>query len=188
MEYTVTDAAAKTVALTNARYDEGYGRDVVIPANVAEGGTEYMVTAVGDNAFYSQNWVSSVSLPESLTSIGSYAFSGTAIKEIDIPESVTSIGECAFANTAIVEALLPESITSVSNGLFSWCTYLAKVEFKGEITSIGQSAFGACFSLTGITIPESVTSIGDGAFFNCEKLMNVTVPCGKHRPQCFRRL
>ncbi|MBD5137330.1 MAG: leucine-rich repeat protein [Lachnospiraceae bacterium] len=117
-------------------------------------------------------------IPESVTSIGDYAFSGfTGLESITIPESVTSIGRGAFNScTGLKSITIPESMTSIGEGAFYGCTGLKSITIPKSMTSIGEGAFEDCTGLKSITIPESVTSIGDYAFYGCTGLKSITIP------------
>ena len=108
-------------------------------------------------------------IPESVTSIGIFAFSGCrSLSEITIPDSVTSIGYNAFRDCPIETAKIPAIA----------CSYIKNDKLKTvEITSgdsIGNYAFYDCSSLTSVTIGNSVTSIGEWAFRNCSSLKSIT--------------
>ena len=114
------------------------------------------VTVTGGNilkgAFYNCSSLTDITIPDSVTSIGSSAFDGcSSLTSITIPNSVTSIGDDAFEN----------------------CSSLTSITIPNSVTSIGGGAFRGCSSLTSITIPNSVTSIGDDAFYNCSSLENI---------------
>ena len=117
-------------------------------------------------------------IPNSVTSIGMYAFSGcTTLTSITIPDSVTSIGGGAFGDCASLESItIPDSVTSISWAAFRGCASLTSVTIPDSVTSIGVSAFLDCTSLTSVTIPNSVTSIGYQAFFGCTALTSITIP------------
>ena len=88
-----------------------------------------------------------------------------------IPDSVTSIGNYAFYGcSSLTSIIIPDSVTSIGNRAFMDCTSLTSVTIPDGVTSIGDYAFSGCSSLTSITIPESVTSIGDKAFGSCNSL------------------
>ena len=104
--------------------------------------------------FLSAKSDSSYTIPNSVTSIGSYAFSGcNNLTSITIPNSVTSIGSYAF----------------------SGCDNLTSITIPNSVTSIGSYAFSDCYNLTSITIPNSVTSIDYDAFYRCTNLTSITV-------------
>ena len=101
----------------------------------------------------------------SVTSI-SYAFSGcTGLTSITIPDSVTSIDDYAFWGcTGLTSITIPNSVTSIGSKAFSGCTGLISVTIPDSVTSIGSYAFYDCTGLMSIVIPKSVTNIGDEAF------------------------
>ena len=90
--------------------------------------------------------IESYIIPDSVTSIGDYAFSGcSSLSNIVIPDCVTDIGKCAFSH----------------------CSSLSNIVIPDSVTSIGNDAFLRCSSLSNIVISDSVTSIGNGAFLGC---------------------
>ena len=122
--------------------------------------------------------ITSVSLPDGLTSIENAAFSWcSSLTSITIPNSVTSIGWGAFEYCSSLSSVtIPNSVTSIRDLAFSWCSSLTSITIPNSVTSIGYAAFSGCSSLTSITIPNSVTSIGDFAFSGCSSLSSVTIP------------
>ena len=96
---------------------------------------------------------------------------------VTIPNSVTSIGSSAFSNcSGLTSVTIPNSVTSIGNSAFRNCSGLTSVTIPNSVTSIGSSAFSGCNGLTSVTIPNSVTSIGNYAFKNCSGLTSVTIP------------
>ena len=136
------------------------------------------VTSIGNYAFSNCSGLTSVTIGESVTSIGNYAFSNcSGLTSVTIGESVTSIGDYAFYQCSkLTSVTIPNSVTSIGNGAFESCSSLTSVTIPNSVTSIGNSAFGYCSSLTSVTIPNSVTSIGDYAFYSCSSLTSVTIP------------
>ena len=115
-------------------------------------------------------------IPNSVTSIDYYAFSGrSGLTSVTIPNSVTSIGEGAFwLCSGLTSVTIPNSVTSIGSFAFHGCTGLTSVTIGNSVTSIGDGAFRACSGLTSVTIPNSVTIIGGNAFYNCKGLTSVT--------------
>ena len=138
----------------------------------------YPVTEIGGRAFAGRNWITGVTIPDSVTSIGDSAFYGCrSLTSITIPDSVTSIGDSAFYGCrSLTSITIPDSVTSIGWGAFGSCSSLTSIAIPDGVTSIGDSAFEGCSSLTSIAIPDSVTSIGWGAFEFCSGLMSITIP------------
>ena len=120
----------------------------------------------------------SITIPDSVTSIGDKAFSWCeSLQSVTIPDSVTSIGDRAFYHCDFLQSVtIPDSVTSIGNEAFSGCESLQSVTIPDSVTSIGRSAFSGCESLQSVTIPDSVTSIGDWAFFCCSSLQSISIP------------
>ena len=135
--------------------------------------------SICDQAFLWQcSSLQSVTIPDSVTSIGDRAFSWcTSLQSVTIPDSVTSIDESAFSwCTSLQSVTIPDSVTSIDESAFSWCTSLQSVIIPDSVTSIGDRAFWGCTSLQSVIIPDSVTSIGNKAFSDCKSLQSVTIP------------
>ena len=93
-----------------------------------------------------------------------------------IPDGVTSIGSWAFSGADITYIKIPEGVRSIENGAFYNCGELKSVVFPNSLKVIGVQAFSECASLTDFTIPDSITFIGDEAFSNCSSLTNICIP------------
>ena len=132
---------------------------------VVREGTE----VICDGAFGYCKYLQSITIPNSVTSIGDEAFSDCdSLQSITIPNSVTSIGDKAFSDCKSLQSVtIPNSVTKIGDEAFSGCESLQSVTIPNSVTSIGDYAFGWCKSIQSITIPNSVTKIGDGAFSGC---------------------
>lgn len=101
---------------------------------------------------------------------------GKLVTDLVIPDSVTSIGNYAFENCSSFKSItLPDSVTNIGSSAFSGCTSLASISLPDSVTNVGYSAFRDCTSLKSVTIPDSVTSIGNYAFENCDSLEKVYI-------------
>ena len=131
-----------------------------------------------DSAFSMCNFLTSIIVPNSVTSIGEGAFSGCILLfKIIIPNSVTSIGDLAFMDSnALSHIVISNSVTSIGDGTFYGCNSLTNIVIPDSVTSIGDIAFSGCRSLSNIVIPDSVTSIGDYVFEGCTSLSNIVIP------------
>ena len=134
------------------------------------------VTSIGDYAFTGTGDLTGITIPNSVTSIGREAFSYcTKLAGITIPNSVTSIDLEAFKYCrGLTSIVIPNSLTSIAN-LFYGCENLKSVTIPNSVTNI-SGAFHECRSLTNIKIPDSVTVIGDGAFYECRGLKDIVIP------------
>ena len=136
----------------NSTYPSG---DLTIPETVTYNNTVYSVTGITEYTFYDCRGLTSVTIPNTVKSIGCLAFMYCRnIKTVNIPDSVTNI----------------------ENGLFEYCDSLVSITIPNSVTEIGERAFMECVSLAEITIPDSVTSIGYEAFSNCHNLKTINIP------------
>lgn len=131
-------------------------------------------------AFYNCTMLTSIVIPDSITTIGEGAFYNcTGITSIGIPDSVTTIGKSAFSNcTSLTNIEIPAGVTEFDEYTFYHCASLASVIIGDNVTSIGPYAFANCISLTSITIPNSVSTIYYNAFNGCSKLASVRLGSG----------
>jgi len=135
------------------------------------------VTSIGDFAFYKCSSFTSITIPDSITSIGRSAFCCCSLTSITIPDSITSIGKSAFSSCeSLTSITIPNSVTYIGDYAFQDCDSLTSITIPKNVTSIGDYAFAWCYDLTSITIPNSVTSIGDSAFLECTSLTSITIP------------
>ena len=115
-----------------------------------------------------------------VTTIGHAAFFNSAVTSVTIPDSVTSISDSAFINCPqLTNISIPNSVTYIGFSAFNSCTSLKSITLPSSLSTIQSYAFCNCGNLETIRIPVSVTSIGNNAFADCPSLMTVTYPGSK---------
>ena len=161
--------------------------DINIPSEL----DHHSVTGLGDYSFATEENgsplydihhynIHSVTIPESVTSIGQSAFEACfSLDSLIIKDAATSIGESAFDGCSHLTTLsLGKNITTIGDYAFQRCSYLTNVTIPQSVTSIGASAFANCSNLRTITIPEKVTTIESDTFTGCSNLESITLPAG----------
>lgn len=114
-----------------------------------------------------------------VTRIGNGAFRDRKISSITIPDSVRSIGDSAFASCKLLtNIIIPNSVTDVGNSAFEYCNSLTNIVIPNSVTNIGDSVFANCKLLTNVILPDNMNSIPKQMFYSCESLKNVTIPSG----------
>lgn len=171
LEYTELEDG--TLEVICPYYNRSRLTNVVIPSEM----NGKKVTRIGDSAFCDCKKITNVTIPNSIKSIGDFAFRESALSSLTIPDGVTSIGEFAFVDcTKLSSIVIPNGVTNIEVSTFSGCTSLTSVTIPDSVTAIGSSAFSKCTSLTSITIPEGVTTIDRYAFSGCTNLATVSLP------------
>ena len=136
------------------------------------------VTSIGKRAFDGCSALTTLSLGEKIKTIGNYAFENcTSLTGVTIPQSVTSIGYYAFEGCTNLNPLtIKGPITSMGNYAFAGSTYLTSLTLYDDIQTIGNFAFLGSTSLKTVTLPKNLTSIGEYAFACCSELESITIP------------
>ena len=154
--------------------------DLAAWCNISFGNYKSNPLYYGPRLYLNDQEITDLVIPEGVTSIGNYAFSGcSGLTSVDIPNSVTSIGHSAFRNcSSLTTVTIPNSVTSIGDYAFSGCSGLTSVTIIPESMtsiSIGNYAFQNCSGLTSVDIGSRWrTTIGSYAFANCEDLEVVT--------------
>jgi hypothetical protein len=131
------------------------------------------VASIGDYAFYETYALQTVHLPSTLHSIGTRAFSmpdgmsqyAGSLTSVNLPDGLTTIGESAFRETKITSVTIPGSVTNLGIAAFAVMPELTSITIlPGALTTIGPYAFSTIPKLASITLPDNITVIADGAF------------------------
>ena len=184
------DFNQKTAEVTNN--PNKYSGTVNIPETVTYNDVIYSVTSIGYQAFYKCSGLTSVTIGNSVTSIGNQAFRSSDLTSVTIPNSVISIGNDAFFCCSGLEKVIVPDIAAwcgiAFGNIYANPLYYAKHLYSNEtteitnliipnsVTSIEYGAFYGCSALISVTIPNSVTSIGESTFEGCSGLTSVTIP------------
>ena len=131
---------------------------------------------IGKGAFQDCTSLTEVVLGSRLETVSQSAFRDSALEKINLPDSVAVIERYAFYRTRLTEIKLPSNLSSVAKYTFYGCERLTKVEFSRRIDGIGEYAFSSCRSLSSVVITERVEIIGDYCFSECASLEKVFVP------------
>lgn len=163
--------------------------NMVLPSSVYYQGSYYTVKIIGDETFFDCIGLTSITIPQSVSSIESYAFDRcTGLTSITIPQSVTSMGENPFLRCSNLAHISVESGNTVYDSRNN-CNAIIRTNtnqlvvgcisstIPNSVTSIGRRAFQGS-GITSIDIPNSVTLIGDVAFCWCGSLTNVNTGDG----------
>ena len=122
--------------------------------------------------------IHSVTIPESVTSIGKYAFARcSSLTSLKLGENIKTIGDHAFYYCIKLESVtIPQSVTFMGDRAFTGCAQLNSLTINDAAISIGDWTFDECYKLTTLSLGEKIKTIGDYAFYDCRILNNVTIP------------
>ena len=126
-------------------------------------------TTISDRAFSAYGSLQSITIPESVTSIGADVLYGcNELREI--------IGWRPGLPTNVGRIVISTSVAEIGDSVFSGCDALTTLTIPDTVETIEANAFSGCWALTVLTIPDSVRAIGDNAFSGCTSLAHITLP------------
>ena len=172
-----------------------YSGDIIIPEQFLYDDINYTVTSIGGHAFENCNSLTSITIPNSIKSIGEYAFYKCAVSAVKVYDLTAwcNIDFKGFAasplqyahrlyvnDEEIVDLVIPSNVTTINKDAFKGCTSITSVTFPNNVTSIGYESFYGCTNLTSATIGDNnnnvaSTIIGFRAFSRCIGLESVTI-------------
>ncbi|MBR5288156.1 MAG: leucine-rich repeat domain-containing protein [Clostridia bacterium] len=172
---------------TLVSFDAGTGTSAAIPAEV----NGLPVSAIAERAFENETTLVSITMPESITEIGSYAFKNcSSLSAITLSDNLKVLGGEAFYGCSSLTAItIPAGVTEIRGNTFQNCSKLKTVTLHDGITSIHAYAFNNCKTLESITLPVGITEIRANTFEGCASLKAIAIPEGVTRiaAHAFRR-
>ena len=166
--FTYSTLADGTLSITGYKGTKTY---VTVPSEI----DGRQVTAISTGAFQENNLITHISIPDSVTYIGDYAFAGCEnLVSVILPNNITSLENSTFSGCQnLADIIIPDSVTTIGGWVFWGCHSLSNITIPDNVTSIGRFTFSGCFNLASIIIPASVASIEDSVFFTCDSLDSV---------------
>lgn len=162
------------VTYKNTAYNS-YSGYISIPSSINVNGKTYAVIRIGDYAFKNCTGVTGVSLPSSISSIGTDGFAGSGLVNANFPNSLTEVGASAFMDCkSLKNVTFGTGLTEISPFMFIRCTALEYIAIPNSITRIRYDAFQDCSSLKTVSIGTGITAIEHHAFAQCSALKWVT--------------
>lgn len=167
IRYHITDAEAKTVAVTTATSTNPYSGEVVIPAAITYNGTTYSVTEIEKKAFYESEIVG-ISVPSTISSIGDYAFEYCAsLKHVAIEDGTTTLtlGTDLFTFSPFETLYIGRDLYfSTSYTPFSYNAngnnHIVSVEIGSKVTAIPNNLLYNCTNIKSLIVGSGVLSVG----------------------------
>ena len=129
------------------------------------------------NAFSQNSALQAVTFNDGLDGIGGSAFSNTGLTTVTLPNSLTYLGSSAFSSCKDLASIsIGTGITEIPYNCFSGCNALTSVDLPEHVTSIGGGAYSYCNGLVSITLPDHIQTVGASAFASCSNLEEVVIP------------
>ena len=140
-------------------------------------GDDYQVTGIAANAFSNNTRITSITIPETVRTIGSNSFAGcTNLKTVVLPEYLDRIEDSAFYNCRMLREIeIPNTVSYIGSQAFYYCSSLQQINIPTNITTIYQATFFQCYNLKEVVIPSNVRNIQPEAFYGCTSLEKLTL-------------
>lgn len=135
-------------------------------------------TKISDGVFAQYKGLTSISLPDSIETIGNNAFGMCENLALStLPASLKTLGDGAFANTAITVSVLPEGLTTIGNTCFTSCNNIESVVIPASVTSLGFGVWSQCTGLKSVTVNTAIV-LDSWQFSYCKSLSKITINGG----------
>ncbi|WMS09845.1 leucine-rich repeat protein [Bacteroides salyersiae] len=162
-------------------YDDSYitySGLLTIPSTIKLNGSDYSIIGIDNMAFKGCNKLTSIILPDNLTTLGEKAFSGcTALSSIILPNEVEQIGDETFSGcSALTSITVNDKLKSIGRAAFENCIALTDIILPDNVETIGSSTFKNCEKLSSVILGNSITELGDSTFLGCSTLKNIILP------------
>ncbi len=187
-ENTTPETPSEGLVFTPINDGEGYevssvgtctDKKVIIPTTY----NGLPVLSIGVGAFQNYSKLTSISIPDSVVSVGGDAFLGCSNLSYNVYDNVKYLGNkdnrylvlAGVKDKGITSCATHEKTKVIADGAFNGCNGLTDITLGDNVETIGARAFQNCVELTTMTIPEKVKTIRESAFSDCDKLANVRV-------------
>ena len=143
-----------------------------------------VVTQIVQNGFKGVTSLKEIVIPNSITTIGEYAFYDCNNLIYNVKDGLKYIGNgenkylylAAVVDTNITSATIDSNCRFIGEDVFDFCESLESVVMGNSVTTIGENAFYYCKSLESVVMGNSVTTIRREAFYGCESLKEIEIP------------
>jgi hypothetical protein len=154
----------------------GNTRALIIPDTI----DGYKVVGIGYRAFEENGYLQTVAIPDAVTEVGDYAFSGCkALSQVTLPRALVKLGAEAFGDCVALSSItIPASLEDCGlwDGPFGGCTALRDVRFDEGTKRVASGLLAGCPGVESVAVPEGVTSVDSFAFDGCTSLKTVGLP------------
>lgn len=146
--FVVTDNDCSLFSYNNSQ------NSIILPTTILIGERTISKYTISDSAFEDSISLTDITIPDSVTSIGSYAFSGcSSLESIVLSDNLTKIGDYAFKGChSLTSIIIPDKVSTINKGLFKDCFVLQNVKLPNNVRRIYGNAFSNCYNLNNLIV------------------------------------